>query len=128
MGQLCSRPKTVEDETEAHAENVQSRPAEQHKASPSSLNGHQGSHHHVSQTPYVPPETQPSDAELSELDVVVQQMRNSHNSVTGSAPGLLQQWDHDHRVVLDLIDTAIQVQRLSPAFMRVTLSCCSCQS
>ena len=63
-------------------------------------------------------ETQAGEAELSELDVVVQQLRNNHNSVTGSAPELLQQWDHDHKLVLDSMDAAIQVHKLQVAQWR----------
>lgn len=104
MGQLCSRPKTVENETRAVKEAV-ALPAEEHQLQHSGTNGHVRDAHarHVSAEP------QRSDAASSELDMVVQHLRDTNYSVTGSAPELLQQWDHDHRVVLDSIDAAIQV-------------------
>lgn len=105
MGQLCSRPRTVEDkhpfeETEGVRVNAESGHRQQ--TTP---------HNELIQHALL--ESQGSDAELSELDVVVQQLRNNQNSVTGSAPELLQQWDHDHRVVLESIDASIQVHACS---------------
>lgn len=105
MGQLCSRPKTVEDEPVAAPTKSALSPGNHQQDSAATPNG---IHHRVPE-PHTLLASQPSDAELSELDVVVQQLRNNHNSVTGSAPELLQQWDHDHRVVLDSMDAAIQV-------------------
>lgn len=107
MGQLCSRPRTVEDKhhTEPEPEGVRVNAESGHwqHATPHSHNLHSEVNQHALL------ESQGSDAELSELDVVVQQLRNNQNSVTGSAPDLLQQWDHDHRVVLESIDASIQV-------------------
>ena len=107
MGQLCSRPRTVEDKhpTEPETEGVRVNAESAHKQ-------HTAPHKHKLHSEvlqHVSPESQGSDAELSELDMVVQQLRNNQNSVTGSAPELLQQWDHDHRVVLESIDASIQV-------------------
>lgn len=102
MGQLCSRPKTVEDKPAAPTDGASG--LSDHKHILASLDGQQ----QVAYTLQPQLETQASEAELSELDVVVQQLRNNHNSVTGSAPELLQQWDHDHKLVLDSMDAAIQ--------------------
>lgn len=111
MGQLCSRPRTVEDThpTEPETEGVRVTAESGHRqhTTPHSHKLHSETVQHVL------PERQGSDAELSELDVVVQQLRNNQNSVTGSAPELLQQWDHDHRVVLESIDASIQVHACS---------------
>ena len=104
MGQLCSRPKTIEDKPAA-APSFALSPGDQQRDSAATPNGL----HHRAPIPHTLLASQRSDAELSELDVVVQQLRDNHNSVTGSAPELLQQWDHDHRVVLDSMDAAIQV-------------------
>ena len=106
MGQLCSRPRTVEELPAGTGSNQQARSVGQQNTSFSSLNGDVGE----KQTHHILLDTPRSEAELSELDVVVQQLHDNHNSVIGSAPELLQQWDHDHRVVLDSIDAAIQVQ------------------
>ena len=105
MGQLCSRPRTAEDKHAADAEDLKEQPGHirQNSISPPSPHIPEGSHHQAAH------ERQPSDAELSELDVVVQQIQNNQNSVSCSAPELLQQWDHDHRVVLQSIDASIQV-------------------
>lgn len=107
MGQLCSRPRTVENKhrTEPETEGVRVNAESGHKQ-------HTTPHSHdlhSEVTQHALLESQGSDAEPSELDVVVQQLRNNQNSVTGSAPDLLQQWDHDHRVVLESIDASIQV-------------------
>lgn len=104
MGQLCSRPRTVEELPAGTGSNQQARSVGQQNTSFSSLNGDVGE----KQTHHILLDTPRSEAELSELDVVVQQLHDNHNSVIGSAPELLQQWDHDHRVVLDSIDAAIQ--------------------
>lgn len=118
MGQLCSRPRTVEDKhpTEAETEGVRVNAESGHRqhTTPRSHNVHSEVIQHVL------PESQGSDAELSELDVVVQQLQNNHNSVTGSAPELLQQWDHDHRVMLESIDASIQVCSLA----KLNFPCC----
>ena len=105
MGQLCSRPQTVEDKSTTDSATVQ------YKSAPQSLSPFPGRNgdHHVHDTPYSLQKSDASDTELSELDVVVQQLQDNHNAVTGSAPELLQQWDHDHKVVLGSIDAAIQV-------------------
>ena len=105
MGQLCSRPRTVEDKPPGDAVSVRAEPGHKERTSPVLTSHHlvDGSAHHS------PLERQDSDAEPSELDLVVQQLHNNPNSVTGSAPELLRQWDHDHRVVLQSIDASIQV-------------------
>ena len=105
MGQLCSRPRTVEDKPAIGSVSVQAEPShKQHTALPPA--NHQ-LHERVTQDALS--DRQGSNAELSELDVVVQQLHNNQNSVTGSAPELLRQWEHDHRVVLESIDASIQV-------------------
>ncbi len=116
MGQLCSRPRTVKDKPAAPTDGAAGL-SDQHKHNLASLDGQQ----HVAYTLQPQLETQASEAELSELDVVVQQLRNNHNSVTGSAPELLQQWDHDHKLVLESMDAAIQVHKL---LALVHLYCC----
>ena len=116
MGQLCSRPKTVEDKPAAPTDGA-SGLSDLHKHNLASLDGQQ----HAAYTLQPQLETQASEAELPELDVVVQQLRNNHNSVTGSTPELLQQWDHDHKVVLESMDAAIQVHNL---LALVHLCCC----
>lgn len=117
MGQLCSRPKSVEDKPAAPTDGAVGL-SDQHKHNLASLDEQQ----HLSYTLQPQLETQASEAELSELDVVVQQLRNNHNSIiTGSAPELLQQWDHDHKVVLESMDAAIQVHNL---LVLVHLCCC----
>ena len=105
MGQLCSRPRTIEDKHATDSVSVQAEPShKQHTP-------FRPAHHHLQErvAQDVLSNKQGSDAELSELDVVVQQLHNNQNSVTGSAPDLLRQWDHDHRVVLESIDASIQV-------------------
>lgn len=109
MGLLCSRPRTVEDKlsdepvTEGVIVSAESGHKQQTSVTPQSYDLHSD----VVQRAV--PEAHDSDVELSELDMVVEQLRNNQNTVTGSAPELLQQWDHDHRVVLDSIDASIQV-------------------
>ncbi|KAL3137283.1 hypothetical protein ABBQ32_006825 [Trebouxia sp. C0010 RCD-2024] len=108
MGLLCSRPRTVEDKlsdepvTEGVIVSAESGHKQQTSVTPQSYDLHSD----VVQRAV--PEAHDSDVELSELDMVVEQLRNNQNTVTGSAPELLQQWDHDHRVVLDSIDASIQ--------------------
>ena len=104
MGQLCSRPRTAGDKPADGLHEVD-KPGHQRKSSSLASNGHTEELH----ARRILAESQPSDAASSELDVVVQHLRESNYSVTGSAPELLQQWDHDHRVVLDSIEAAIQV-------------------
>ena len=124
MGQLCSRPRTVEDKHPSGAETEGVRvDAESGHRQHATLHSH-NLHSEVFQ--HVLPESQGSDAELSELDVVVQQLRNNQNSVPGSAPQLLQQWDHDHRVMLESIDASIQVQACSLA--KLNFPCCICEA
>lgn len=120
MGQLCSRPKTVEDKPAAAPTDGALGLRDQHKHNLATLDGQK----YVAHTLQPQLETQASEAELSELGVVVQQLRNNHNSVTGSAPELLQQWDHDHKLVLDSMDAAIQVHNL---LALVHLYCCKLQ-
>ena len=123
MGQLCSRPRTVEDKhhTEPEPEGVRVNAESGHwqHATPHSHDLHSEVNQHALL------ENQGSDAELSELDVVVQQLRNNQNSVTGSAPQLLQQWDHDHRIVLESIDASIQVYACS--LPKLNFPCCVCE-
>ena len=104
MGQLCSRPRTAEDKPAASLHEI-AKPGHERKSSHLASNGRPEELH----ARHVLAESQPSDAASSELDVVVQHLHESNYSVTGSAPELLQQWDHDHRVVLDSIEAAIQV-------------------
>lgn len=113
MGQLCSRPRTVEDKysNEPVTEGVAVSAEPGHRQQTSVPLQSYDLHSEVVQ--HALPETQSSDDELSELDVVVHQLRNNQNSVTGSAPELLQQWDHDHRIVLESLNASIQVHARS---------------
>ena len=113
MGQLCSRPRTVEDKhlTDPLQTSVPVNAESGHRQQTGPSPHVHDLHSEVTQ--HVLLESQGSDAELSELDLVVQQLHNNQNSVTGSAPELLQQWDRDHRVVLESIDASIQVQACS---------------
>ena len=118
MGQLCAKPRTS-DEKPAACPAAQSERCVELDSSLPAVKGRPGG----LQTQHVPPELQPSDAASSELDVVVQHLRETNYSVTGSAPELLQQWDHDHRVVLDSIEAAIQVA--APAYIQQLQRCCT---
>ena len=111
MGQLCAKPRTS-DENPAASPDAQLEPCVELDSSVPAVKGRTGE----LQAQHVLPEPQPSDAASSELDVVVQHLRETNYSVTGSAPELLQQWDHDHRVVLESIEAAIQVA--APAYIQ----------
>lgn len=104
MGTICSRPRTKHDDPH-FSPSAQHSLATEHdfKSADSSLNGNLKLDHDD-----VLLRTQ-SSAEASELDVVVQQLQQSNQSVTGSAPELLQQWEHDHGVLVRSIDATIQV-------------------
>lgn len=104
MGTICSRPRTKHDSPQVNSSARPSRFSEgDYKSAESSLNGsHKVEHDGVVLQPQ-------ASAEASELDVVVQQLHQNNQSVTGSAPELLQQWDHDHGVLVRSIDASIQV-------------------
>ena len=118
MGQLCAKPRTF-DEKPAASPDAQAEPCVELDGSVPAVKGRPGE----LQAQHVLPEPQPSDSASSELDVVVQHLRETNYSVTGSAPELLQQWDHDHRVVLDSIEAAIQVA--APAYVQQSHRCCT---
>ena len=104
MGTICSRPRTKHDTPQVNASARPSRLSESdYKSANSSLNGNYKPEHDG-----ILVQRQPS-AETSELDVVVQHLHQNNQSVTGSAPELLQQWDHDHGVLVRSIDATIQV-------------------
>lgn len=104
MGTICSRPRTKHDTPHVNASARHSLVSDgDYKSADSSLNGNHKLEHED-----VLLQTQPS-AEAAELDVVVQQLQQTNQSVPGSAPELLEQWDHDHGVLVRSIDATIQV-------------------
>lgn len=106
MGQLCSRPRTKDGGHQVHSFAQTSIHSDlDYKSAHSSLNGSEQPRHIVAQQP-----TRQQSLADSELDLVVQQLHESDQAATGSAPELLRQWDHDHNVLLRSIDATIEVQ------------------
>lgn len=109
MGTICSRPRTKHDGPQGNASARPSRTSESdYKSADSSLNGNYKPEHND-----VLVQRQPSVK--TSLDVVVQHLHQNNQSVTGSAPELLQQWDHDHGVLVRSIDATIQVHNSVPS-------------